>query len=523
MAVESFAGEAVARQFVAPGVVAHLVSLAVGRPTSFGRAHVRGHKGLHHVQMALFAERCSVPDGARSRTKRAHVLLFQAGGTERRDQGDRMTMMTPAQVADALDDLESSDGPLLQRRRRGPRWMVVHGAVLLVLLAFLTVVAAFAAESRARALQQVTRQDTVLAEELQAAYTSLTQADNAVTTAFLLGPQSSPLRDGLDAEFLRAVAVARAKIDSAVLGTGGDPRAVRASAELSAYRGQVEAARALRGVNSAAAPVALRSATATMRADLLPLVDGRESLLADVRARSARAVVAATGFPWWTVGLGVLALLALVNTQRRLAARLRRRLSAGLLLAVVAVAVTTAVSVEVVRALRVNASLAAEATATADQCARIANGARRAHSAETLWTVRLASDPTVLETVRRELAGLRGNTGVATTDCGPVDASVALWERSLADRANVLASSTDGFAAAVQVVAGEVPGSSGAAYRRLVTDSDAALITARQRVEQSLNDAAAGASRLLPVTVALGALAVVGVVVGLWPRIREYP
>ncbi|WP_157647107.1 hypothetical protein [Actinomycetospora chiangmaiensis] len=208
--------------------------------------------------------------------------------------------------------------------------------LLLVLLAgVLALVAALRTQAAADDVVQRSGPLTASAQEL---YRALSDADTSAGQGFLLGADEPPglrLRYQTD---LAAAGRALAVLGSASTGTGADDAAVTTLTQgLPAYTGLVETARALDRQGLTYGSAYLREASSFLRTDLLPAAQQIGDLQA---AALADAQDGAAGGVWAVLALVVL-LAALVGTwrlHRRIAHTTKRRLTPGVALAGVALA-----------------------------------------------------------------------------------------------------------------------------------------------------------------------------------------
>ena len=173
---------------------------------------------------------------------------------------------------------------------------------------------------------------------IQAIQTNVVQADADATNAFLVGGLEPAAQR---AHYTEAIATASGLIAQAAQHQPADGAALSAlNQSLVTYTSQVEQARAN---NRQALPIGsqyLRSASADLRADALPLL---KNLGAANDARVTEEFDRAARASWWLVVAGLLALGVLVLSLVWLARRTRRYVNVPLAVAALVVLVTTVV------------------------------------------------------------------------------------------------------------------------------------------------------------------------------------
>lgn len=158
-------------------------------------------------------------------------------------------------------------------------------------------------------------------------YRALSDADAAITGAFLPGQSAkSDLRDAYEAGISRASAAVTVLADEAT-----SKRQVEQVAELSAmlpaYTGLVETARSYHRQGMPLGIAYLRDASSLVREQMLPIT---QQLQSSSMEELTVAKDGAAGFPWVAALLGVIALGGLGYVQYRLAKRTNRVLNIGL-------------------------------------------------------------------------------------------------------------------------------------------------------------------------------------------------
>ncbi|TDV46865.1 hypothetical protein [Actinophytocola oryzae] len=208
----------------------------------------------------------------------------------------------------------------------------------LVVLALLTgVVGALAMQQKQSTIDNLVAHREPVAAASQQIYRSLSDADATAASAFLAGGTTpTELRDRYDLD----IATAGANLAKASADVSGVPEAEKQVNELAqqlpVYTGLVEVARAYNRQGYPSGAAYLREASGLMRAKLLPAAN---ELYEIDSARLADSQVAATSVPWFSLGLAVVLLGALVAAQLYLTRRTNRLLNVGLVVATGAVVV----------------------------------------------------------------------------------------------------------------------------------------------------------------------------------------
>jgi hypothetical protein len=208
----------------------------------------------------------------------------------------------------------------------------------LVLLALLTgIVGVLAMQQKQDTIDNLVDHREPVAAASQQIYRSLSDADATAASAFLAGGTiPTALRDRYDAD----VATAGANLAKASADVSGVAEAERQVDELAqqlpVYTGLVETARAYNRQGYPAGAAYLREASGLMRARLLPAA---QKLYEIDNTRLADSQDAATAVPWFSFGLAVVLVGALVTAQMYLTRRTNRLLNVGLVIATGAVVV----------------------------------------------------------------------------------------------------------------------------------------------------------------------------------------
>jgi hypothetical protein len=208
----------------------------------------------------------------------------------------------------------------------------------LVLLALVTgVVGAIAMQQKQDTIDNLVEHREPVAAASQQIYRSLSDADATAASAFLAGgTMPADLRDRYDLD----IATAGANLAAASADVSGVEKAEAQvnvlAQQLPVYTGLVETARAYNRQGFPAGAAYLREASGLMRAKLLPAAQELYQIDFD---RLAAEQDAAGSVPWFTLGLVVVLLVALVAAQMYLTRRTNRLLNVGLVVATGAVVV----------------------------------------------------------------------------------------------------------------------------------------------------------------------------------------
>ncbi|MFE3194980.1 hypothetical protein ACFXHA_38655 [Nocardia sp. NPDC059240] len=386
-------------------------------------------------------------------------------------------------------------------------------------LALLALIAGLVTENAQSA--KITRHDTVLAhtEPLanasQRLYVALSTADAAASTAYLSGGVES---HDVRTRYENALTDAAAALAEATTGASDtETRAIlgRIAAELPSYTGDVEAARANNRQGLPVGSAYLRQASALMQGSILQ--DAKE--LQKIRVTQLHDDQdAITGLPWWSTGILVLLLAGCGYGSWILMRRTNRWVNAG----VVTAAGLTLVALLWTVATTIAASAAIDTGATArfEKLAQARILAQQARNEETLQLVTRtdieASNKRFLDDATLLRADL---TGLVSTD-SPAFTAYSSWQDG--HTLEVAAYKSNDYSGAVtQSVKTDGKGSA-AQFSALDTALKAELERTRQEVRDDVNTAG-NALTLSPWgTLILLLAAAVAIVVGVWPRLKEF-
>lgn len=259
----------------------------------------------------------------------------------------------------------------MPRRPPNRAGLQIIGAVLALLVVAFGAVTAFEISDRAASADDVVRRSQPLSADAADIYRSLADADAAAASGFLAGPQEPrAVHDQYVAdieEASRLLVKAAANTDAS---TKSGHEITTLNEELPRYTGLIERARASNRQGLPLGGAYLRYANQKMANDMLPAA---ERLYTAETGRLGQDYDSARTWPFFSLGIGVIALAVLFWAQRRNFRRTNRVLNHGLLVA-------TAASVVVLLWLAVGHSVArsdlADANTRGQQSLDVLNRAR---------------------------------------------------------------------------------------------------------------------------------------------------
>ncbi|GGM88625.1 hypothetical protein GCM10011609_26720 [Lentzea pudingi] len=431
-------------------------------------------------------------------------------------------------ISSVHDGVPRGGNPRIHLLRDRMRWatgtppgrLSAMAAVLVALCLLAGLVGAVDIAQRRAALTEVTQRGIPLARAALDVYQSLSEADAAANSAFLVGDKAGPSeRAGyLDHVQKAAVALSTAAANAP---TATTETVARLTAQLTNYAGLVDTAHTENKRGFALGAAYLRQASALVREVLLPdsLALYREEL-----GKLTQAQRDASSVAWLAITSCLLALAALVAVQLYLRETTRRTLNRGLLVATAAVLLSIGwlVTTSFAAANEVDTSLRGKSRTEALAEARI--NALTARSTEALARVeRSNADPYEQEfRAARDklnagkdslgsLAGAAERFDEQSEEKRTVEAAISHWRdwQELHERNRSTPATADWSGTA-----------------KLATQLDEKLAEALRRSEETFQNGAAGAVNSLRgadfvlVTSMLVAAAAAGL--GMAPRIREY-
>ncbi|MFC0449096.1 hypothetical protein [Rhodococcus jostii] len=409
-----------------------------------------------------------------------------------------------------------------------PAKLTALGALLVLLTLTAGFVAASTVNGREATLDSVLAETEPLSFSAQNLYSALSVADAAATTAFISGGLEPPeLRD----TYSQAIGTASADL---VYASGGlaasdvDSRRLLASisTELSVYSGLVETARANNRTGHPVGAAYLSEASTLMQTSMLPMAQElhalQESDVADTQRNYSRP-------PWFALILILVALVALLVVQIVIARLSRRTFNLGLMLASACTAILLVwmlvaglvSSLETNRALTQGARPMHELTA-----ARIL--AQQARTEETLKLVRRDSNgdyDAIFEDKSSRLDDLlsqypREDRAVGRDEVARAQEAWTGWS-SAHDRMNEILARGD-FVTAATVAIGPGPSDSAAQFTAVDDALTDGIASARDHLRSNVASAARVLTALGSGALVLTLIAFAGIIIGLWPRLREY-
>jgi hypothetical protein len=344
-------------------------------------------------------------------------------------------------------------------------------------------------------------------------YADLSAADAAAATAYLSGIETPRQR----ARYQQALADAASALADATAGADdADTRKAVAeiSAQLAAYTGLVESARANNRQGLTIGSAYLREASWLMQSTLLPGAQRIYTSNLAVVGEDQRAVGAT---PILGLVLLVLVLVAIALSSVMLTRRTNRQFNLGL---VVAAAVVLLVIGWIVVATRLAASSIedsrVEGTARFEQLAEARILAQQARTDEILQLI-ARGDPTAGE------KSFNGRIHDLTSHLGPGSSAaadaVAKWTAS---HQKQMAAYLGDYPAAVTQAIGPDPGASAAQFSIVESSLRDELEQTRSTLRDHVSTAGTWLAWSPTGTLVLMVAAAAAVVVGLWPRLKEF-
>jgi hypothetical protein len=391
-----------------------------------------------------------------------------------------------------------------------------------------------ALQDKTATLDELSMRSAPLRIAAQQVYRSLSDADATAASAFLSGgTEPAPAR----ARYLDDIAQAEAALSTATEQSGAatsrEDSLLRLATQLPVYSGLVETARTYNRQGLPVGAAYLREASGLMRAELLPAA---ERLYTAQTVQVISGQDRAASFPVIAGLLGLLALVALLATQRYLSRRTNRTFNIGLVLATCAAFASLAwlINTELNVAQHVHAS-SRDGSAQIDVLAQARIATLEARGDETLTLVARGNGQGYQQDFKDKITRLAGSDGsggllgqarsLATSPSvrTTVDSSVAqatAWKaahdhvRELDDTGQyneAVNAATGADAASAATVFGQLDGSLARAIDQTTAGFDQEVDKARGRL-----------SGVVAAVVALTLAMAAGSAVGLWQRLREY-
>ncbi|WP_138996215.1 hypothetical protein [Rhodococcus zopfii] len=410
--------------------------------------------------------------------------------------------------------------------RSTPSKLIALGVIVSILLLMSGLVAAQTVSSRKATHDALLATTEPLADAAQNLYSALSVADAAAVTGFISGGiEPEAVRD----RYEQAVAEASAQLVAAAGGAGDDQDSSRLlsgiSGRLTVYTGLIETARANNRIGNPVGTAYLGEASHLMQTSLLPMAQ-------ELHIRGVRAVTDtqhdAVRPPWFAIGLLVAAVAALGGIHLIVSRISRRALNPGLILAI---ASTGLLLVWLLVAGLVSSTATQRAIRHgAEPLGTVAAGrilAQQSRTAETLLLARRDSTgeyEAVFEQAMARLGDLlRAHPGGDPVIGDAVSRAITARNEWVASHERTHAALSRGdYGAAAVLAIGPGPNGSAAQFAALDLALTEGIETARSELRSNEARASQLLSALAPAAIALTLVSLIGVTIGLWPRLREY-
>jgi hypothetical protein len=398
--------------------------------------------------------------------------------------------------------------------RTTPGVVVVVAVVVAAACILAGVVSAAAVNSRIAEQKAVLDHSEPFAYAAQNLYAASSAADAAAATAFLSGGNQTPL---MRARYQQAMAAATSALANATAGAPDiDTRKALAevSAQLTTYAGLVEAARANNVQRFPLGSSYLGEASSLMQTQLLP---GAEKVYNADLTGVDDAQRRIGSLPKVSLALLVLAVLAIVVSSAVMAKRTNRQFNLGLVAAgVVAVLVSACIVGAVHLASGEIERGRTEGTEKFGQLAEARILAQQARTDEILQLITRGDITAGEESFNGHINELRARIG---TSSAAATEAVDKWVTGHREQVDAYAGDYSG---AVAQALGTDPGASGAQFAVVESTLTDALEQARTTMRDYTSDAGEYLVWIPPAALVLMTAAAVAVVIGLWPRLKEF-
>jgi hypothetical protein len=352
------------------------------------------------------------------------------------------------------------------------------------------------------------------ANAAQNLYVALSAADAASASAFLAGEETGPTRQ----QYQQALADAAAALTDVTSGTTDhDTRTAAAdiSAQLTAYTGLVEAARANSRQGFPVGSAYLREASSLMKDTMLP---GANEIFTKNLAALDADQQAIGGFPLVSIALLAVALAAIAVGSVIVYARTNRTFNLGLVVAALLIVVVAA---WVVIATQLAGGAAEKSRATGTQrLEQLANArilAQKARTEETLLLI-TRGDATASDKAYQDLIEeLRGRVHGTST---PTLNAVNDWTAS--HDVEIQKYRDGDYNGAVDQAIGGDENASAAHFAAADAALHADIETTRTQLRDDVSKAGTWLTFSPTGTLVLMVFAAAAAVVGLWPRLKEF-
>nr|WP_157108720.1 hypothetical protein [Aldersonia kunmingensis] len=448
-----------------------------------------------------------------------------AAPAEARPIGPTLDNLTPRAAA-ALVRQHLDPADTREFLRSSPAKLAGVGIIAMVLCVIAGVVTALTAAERSAGLDEMLTETEPFSVSAQQLYSALSVADAAASTAFISGGIEPP---AVRAAYLQALGSAAASTTGSAAGDEppGSPARVELSsiaAQLPTYAGLVETARADNRIGLPVGASYLGEASHLMQATVLPLAEQ----LYEQRSEAVEETLNRFDQPpWLALTLLALSLITLAFAQFYLLRRWRRVFNPGLVVASLAMLI-------MVLWVGLATSLAAADTHEAlddgaiptDMLTSARIYAQQARSAETLKLSRRDTSGQYDQAFDQKIDALRGvlanypsdasGSGILSDARQQIDAWVAAHNRM-----NDAFARTD-YSTAVAIAVGPGDDDSMAHFEALDDDLEQGIAETRDELRADTSRAARALQGVVPGAFGLAAIAVLCVVVGMIPRLREY-
>jgi len=345
-------------------------------------------------------------------------------------------------------------------------------------------------------------------------YAALSAADAAAATEFLSAKETAPVRE----RYQQALADASSALADATAGsTDTEARTAVAeiTAQLAAYTGLVESARANNLQGHVIGSAYLREASSLMQNTLLP---GAEKIYTRNLDTVDQGQGAVSSTPTASLALLVLTLAAICAGSLILFARTNRQFNMGL---VTAAALVLVVGGWIVVATRLAAAdieqSRTEGTAVFRQLAQARILAEKARTDETLELIAHGDITESERSFNSHIDDLNSRLGA-----GPSDAAQGVRNWTASHRKGVVAYNNGDYIAAVEQAIGPDPDASSAQFAFVESSLRDAIESTRATLRDRVSAAGKWLSWSPTGTLALMVVAATAAVAGLWPRFKEF-
>ncbi|MEU0497541.1 hypothetical protein [Mycobacterium sp. NPDC006124] len=422
--------------------------------------------------------------------------------------------MTATQVPQTTPDATPSAGWLRRFARTTPGVISLVAVAVAASCVIAGVVVGGQLDSRIATSTAVLDHSEPFAYDAQKLYAALSAADAAAATEYLSGGlETAPMR----ARYQQALADAAEALTDATLGAGdqGTRTALaQISAELAAYTGQVEAARANNRQGFAVGAAYFREASSSMQTSMLP---SAERIYTGAMAAVDDDQRAVATLPVVGLALLVLVLVLVIAGSLILATRTNRQFNRGLVATAVVVAlvigwivVANAFAAHDVELSRRDGTARFEALADARVLAQ------KARTDETLQLISrgdiTAGEKSFGDRIGRLTALLDGETVAADR--------VAAWAASHGRQVDLYQGGD--YPGALTQAIGPDPAASAAQFAAVEERLNDLIEQTRTTLRDDVSGARTSLSWSPTGTLVLMVIAAAAAVAGLWPRLKEF-